>query len=160
MSRAAVNDLIGQFQHTLAIFYEEVNRFTDQQWISGISFFQVPVKQAMHLLDCLEFYFAWKSHDGYPWGSRFGGGWWELKDEQLPDKDTLLMHSREIEAQIMAELSSLEDEELLKPLKQTYGWAKTRLGHYIYALRHTVHHHGQLAALASYHGHEGGSWDL
>jgi hypothetical protein len=38
--------------------------------------------------------------------------------------------------------------------------SKTRLGHYIYALRHAVHHHGQLAALASYHGHDGGSWDL
>jgi len=30
----------------------------------------------------------------------------------------------------------------------------------IFALRHTVHHHGQLAALASYNGYEGGSWDL
>ena len=96
----------------------------------------------------------------YPWGSCFGGGWWELRDEQLPDKETVLKHAREIEAQIMAEISSLKDDDLLMPMEQEFGRANTRLGYFIYVLRHTVHHHGQLAAWASYHGHDGGSWNL
>ena len=102
MAKTAVHDLIGQFQHTLAIFYEEVDRFTDQQWVTGLSFFQVPVKQALHLLDCLEFYFAGKKLDGYPWGSRFGGGWWELEGAQLPNKERVFAYAREIETQIIA----------------------------------------------------------
>ena len=68
-----------------------------------------------------------------------------------------MIHGCQIETQIMDELSSLEDEDLLM---QVYDWAKTRLGNDLYALWHTVHHHGQLAALASYYGHDGGSWDL
>jgi len=50
--------------------------------------------------------------------------------------------------------------DLLMSLKQEFRWVNTRLGHYIYALRHTARHKGQLAALASYNSHEGGSWDL
>jgi len=160
MSKVAVNDLVGQFQHTLAIFCEEVERFTDEQWVTGVAFFQIPAKQAIHLLECLEFYFAGVPSKGYPWGIRFGGGWWDLKEEQLPDKDAILAFAREVEFQLMDELVSLNDDDLLTPLNQEYEWADTRLGHYIYALRHTVHHHGQIAALAAYHGHEGGSWDL
>ena len=160
MSKTAVNDLISQFQHTFAIFYHEVERFTDQQWITGVAFFQVPVKQAYHLLECLEFYFAGQPLEGYPWGVRFGGGWWELKDEQLPDKEAVLDYAREVEKQVMTTLSTLEDGDLLKPLPQDQDWASSLVGHYAYALRHTAHHQGQLAALASYHGHEGGSWDL
>ena len=38
------------------------------------------------------------------------------------------------------------------------GSAATLLGHYVYALRHTMHHHGELATLATYHGLPGGSW--
>ena len=71
-----------------------------------------------------------------------------------------MIHARQIETQIMDELSSLEDEDLLMHLEQVYDWAKTRLGNDLYALQHAVHHHGQLAALASYYGHDGGSWDL
>jgi len=29
----------------------------------------------------------------------------------------------------------------------------------VYVLRHTMHHHGQLAALSVHHGNEGGSWE-
>lgn len=160
MSKIAVNDLMGQFQHALGILNEEVGRFTDEQWVTGFEFFQVPARQAIHLLECLEFYFANKPLEGYPWGARFGGGWWELNEEQLPNKESILAYASEVETQVMAALSSLEDDDLFKTLNQPFDWADTLIGHYTYALRHTAHHQGQLAALASYHGHQGGSWDL
>ena len=160
MSISAVDDLIGQFKHAFGVFYEEVARFSDDQWVTGFEFFQVPVKQGMHLLECLEFYFADKSLEGYRWGSRFGGGWWELKDEQLPDKDSVLVYAKELEEKVMSALSNLDDDDLLKPINPAREWGTTLSGHYNYALRHTAHHQGQLAALASFHGYEGGSWDL
>lgn len=160
MARLAVNDLIEQFQHAISIFYEETQRFNPEQWISGFEFFQVPARQAIHLLECLEFYFLDRTAEGYQWGSRFGGGWWELEGEQLPDQETILTFAREIEKLIMDTLGTLEDEDLLKPLTSPKDWANTLVGHYTYALRHTAHHQGQLAALASYHGYAGGSWEL
>jgi uncharacterized damage-inducible protein DinB len=160
MSKAVVNDLIGQFEHALIIFKEEIERFKDDQWVTGFEFFQVPARQAIHLLECLEFYFAEKPLDGYPWGKRFGGGWWELTEEQLPSKEAILTYAKDVESRVMAVLSSLTDDDLFGPLDQPQDWGKTLLGHYIYALRHTTHHQGQLAALASYHGYQGGRWDL
>ncbi len=160
MSREAVADLKGQFRHALFIFREETRRFSAAEWIAGFEFFQVPARQAIHLLECLEFYFLERSGEDYPWGARFGGGWWELDEGQLPGQEEILAYADEIEAQISEKLAGLEEGALLQPPGTPREWADTLLGHYLYALRHTAHHQGQLAALASYFGHAGGSWDL
>lgn len=159
MSKILINDLIEQYRHMFRIIYEEIERFTDGDWMEGVSFFQVPVKQAMHLLDCLDFYFGRSDHKEYMWGYRFGGGWWELADDQLPDASNVLAYARELEAVVFKELSSLSDDDLSDPSPIHFEWAGNRLGLYVYALKHTLHHHGQLAALSVYHGHDGGSWE-
>jgi len=158
MGKQAVDDLIDQYQRAFRMLYSEIERFDDEQWRAGISSFQVPVKQAMHIVDCLDYYFSGKTGDQYTWGHRFGGGWWELKDDQLPDKAALLAYAREIEERAIGELTCLDDEDLSNPF-EIDGSGKTMLGHYVYALRHTMHHHGQLTVLAVHHGNEGGSWE-
>jgi len=59
----------------------------------------------------------------------------------------------------MIELTSLNDEDLSMPIKVNDGSGATQLGYYIYALRHTMHHQGELAVLSIYNGNEGGSWE-
>ncbi len=139
------------------MLYSEVERFDDKQWVTGISVFQVPVKQAMHIVDCLDYYSSGKTGDQYKWGHKFGGRWWELSGDQLPTKAALLAYTQEIEERIISELTSLNDEDLSSPFEIDQS-GKTLLGHYVYALRHTVHHHGQLTVLLVHHGNEGGSW--
>ncbi len=90
---------------------------------------------------------------------RFGGGWWELADDRPPGQAQVLAYAGELEARIEQEMSGLEDAALAEPFVQEEGPKQTRLGHYVYALRHMVHHHGQLAALGVFHGLEGGAWD-
>lgn len=158
MGKEAADDLLDQYRRAFRMLYSEVDRFDDQQWVTGISFFQLPVKQAMHIVDCLDYYFSGVIPDEYKWGHRFGAGWWELSDDQLPGKGALLGYAREIEARIVDELTSLDDRDLSAPAEIDDGTGKTRLGRYVYALRHTMHHHGELAALSVYHGNEGGSW--
>ena len=157
MGKDAISDLVNQYQRAFRMFYEEMGRFDATQWVTGISFFHVPVKQAMHTMDCLDYYFCDKPPDAYTWGHRFGGGWWELADDQLPSVAELVAYTKELEQRVDAEFSSLTDEDLSKPFDRDVS-AKTQLGHYIYALRHTMHHHGSLATLAVHHGLEGGSW--
>ena len=157
MIRDAVNDLIDQYKRAFKMFYEELAHFDDDQWIKGVDSFQVPVKMAMHITDTLDYYFSGKSPSEYTWGHRFGGGWWEMKAEQLPDKATIVEYAQEIEERVVAELSALEDTDLSKPFGVD-GSAATWLGHYVYAIRHTMHHQGELSTLSVYHGNEGGAW--
>jgi hypothetical protein len=158
MGNMAVNDLADQYQRSFRMLYEEIARFDARQWVKGLDSFQVPVKVAMHIVDCLDYYFCSKPGEQYTWGHRFGGGWWELKDSQMPDQATVLAYVHEIETRVLAELATRQDEDLARPFPLGDGSGATWLGHYVYALRHTMHHHGELATLAVYHGKEGGSW--
>ena len=154
-----IEDLIDQFKHTFRILYEEIDRFQEEEWLKGISFFQVPVEQTMHLFDCLDYYFQGHEEKVYQWGHRFGGGWWELGDGQLPNKVEVLDYARELEGVVMNQLSAMDDQALSMPSPIQFQWARTRIGLYVYALKHTLHHHGEIAALSVFHGHEGGSWE-
>ena len=151
MPNAAVHDLIVQYQHTFRILYEEIGRFTETDWTIGISPFQTPVSQVMHLLECLDYYSWADIHTPYPWGHRFTGG--------RPDQAAALAYARELETRIIGQLTPLNDADLLMSRQTADDWRQTVLGHHVYALKHTLHHHGQLAALSVYHGHEGGSWE-
>ena len=158
MEQTAIQDVIDQYRHTFRILYEEIARFDPQQWMTGISLVQTPVRQAMHTIDCLDFYFTPPSGECYVWGHRFGGKWWDLPDSALPDQETVLAYAREIEQRTLGILGALQDQDCSTMYLHRTG-QHTRIGYYIYALKHTLHHHGQLAALAVYHTGDGGSWD-
>jgi hypothetical protein len=161
MSKAMVNDLIDQYQRSFKMLIEEISRFDDRQWLTGLAdpdHFQVPVVLAMHIYDCLDFYFRGKSGDEYRWGHRFGGGYWELPLEKLPSTALVLVYAQELETRINAELSALEDADLGQSALVPDEPNLTRLGHYIYALRHTIHHEGELASLNVFNGNQGGVW--
>jgi hypothetical protein len=61
MGKAAVNDLIDQYQKAFKMLVAEMERFNDRQWVIGLDNFQVPVKVAMHILDCLDYFFSGKT---------------------------------------------------------------------------------------------------
>jgi hypothetical protein len=70
----------------------------------------------------------------------------------------LLVYLDEITARIEERFKALEDTQLDAPF-ELYDWSgKTLLGHYVYALRHTMHHQGALTVLSKHHGHESESW--
>jgi uncharacterized damage-inducible protein DinB len=159
VAKEVVSDLINQYRRTFGMLYAKIERFNDEQWVKGISFFQIPVRQAMHIVDTLDYYSCGRSSDQYDWGNRFDGGWWDLKPEQLPTRVAVIEYAKEIEARILTQLAVLDDADLAAPFAINDGSGKTVLGHHIYALRHTMHHHGQLAALAVYHTEDGGAWE-
>ena len=158
MASVAVGDLIDQYERSFKMLYEEIERFDDEQWLVGISSFQMPAKVAMHVIDCLDYYFAGEAQRDYRWGHRFGGGWWQLSDDELPDRELVLNYAQEIEGRVMRELKGLADEDLVRPFGTEDRYGATMLARLVYALRHTMHHHGELATLSIYHGNEGGSW--
>ena len=161
MAKAMVNDLIDQYQRSFKMLTEEINRFDDRQWLNGLAdpdHFQTPVVLAMHIYDCLDFYFRVNPGDEYRWGHRFGGGYWELPLDKLPSKDLILIYAQELEERIIPMLSALDDADLAQSALVPEEPNLTRLGSYIYALRHTIHHEGELASLNVFNGNQGGVW--
>jgi uncharacterized damage-inducible protein DinB len=114
---------------------------------------------AYHLVEALDAYF-WRQEDGqeFTYGRRFGGTWWEIEDAHLPGQEALLGYLDEIEERIEETSASMDDADLSSPFDLHEWSGKTLIGHYAYALRHTMHHQGALSALATHHGHEGQNW--
>ncbi len=159
MGKVLTRDLLNQYERAIAMVRFTIEEFDDEQWLSGISWFQTPARLGYHVIEALDFYFSGK-RDGteFQYGHRFGGPWWELKDEELPGQDAVLEYLSEMETKIAETFESLADEDLLAPFT-LYDWSgKTVMGHHVYALRHTMHHQGALTVLATHHGHENKNW--
>ncbi len=158
MSTVLIEDLLDQYRRAILMLRTTIGKFDEEQWTSGISWFQSPAKVAYHVIECLDAYFCEDPDVEYTWGYRFGAPFWKLPDNEQPSQEALLEYLLELEKRIVRELSSLTDKNLAAPHNAEKRHAETRLGHYIYALRHTMHHHGALTLLSVYHGNEGGSW--
>jgi len=158
LSTVLTEDLLDQYQRAIAMLRATIRKFDRPQWTKCLSAFQAPAKVAYHTIECLDAYFREDPNAEYRWGHRFGAPFWKLPDEEQPSQEALIDYLDELEARIECELSSLTDDQLTAPHDEERRHAETRLGHYIYALRHTMHHHGALTLLSIHFGNQGGSW--
>jgi hypothetical protein len=158
MSHLLCDSLLDNYRKAIALVVEVTRQFDQEEWRKGINFFQVPSKIAFHIVDTLDFYFRENPDDGYKWGHRFGGAWWQLSDDVQPSQEAVLEYLTVIEERIVQHFSLLDDASLVTPYDTKRQHGETRLGHYVYALRHTMHHHGAFSLLALYYGHEEGTW--
>jgi hypothetical protein len=142
----------------MATLRATIAKFDPQHWTRGISSFQIPAKVAYHTIECLDAYFREDPDAEFQFGHRFGAPFWELADEEQPSQEALIEYLDELKTRIERELGALSDDQLAAPHDAEKRHAETRLGHYVYALRHTMHHHGALTLLSIYHGNQGGSW--
>jgi len=159
MSQVLCMSLANNFQEAAKLVAETTGHFKPEHWTKGIDSFQVPWKIVYHIIDCLDYYFRELPDEPYQWGHRFHGGWWELSADRLPSQDALLGYLGEIEQRISQHFSVLGDEDLATPYDTEKEQGETRLGHYVYALRHTMHHHGALSLLSLTYGNQQGTWE-
>jgi uncharacterized damage-inducible protein DinB len=157
--KALCMSLADNFQESVKLVAETIRQFKPEQWTKGIDTFQVPWKIAYHIVECLDYYFREKPTEPFQWGHRFQGGWWELSDKSVPSQDALLEYLEEIEHRIYQYFLSQDDSQLATPFDKEKEHGETRLGHYAYALRHTMHHHGALSLLSLTYGNPQGTWE-
>ena len=70
-------------------------------------------------------------------------------DDQLPAPQDLVQYLVEIEERVQRTfLKKLRDADLKEPFDKEKEHGETRLGHFVYALRRTMHHHGALSLLS------------
>jgi hypothetical protein len=154
MSRALCDSLLDNWQKALGLVAATVGQFGPDQWLQGLGSFQVPAKIAYHIAHTLDYYFREEPDGDYVWGHRFAGGWWALSDEEQPAPEAVLTYLRELEGRIERHFGELSDGDLSQPFDRAREHGETRLGHYVYALRHTMHHHGALSLLSLQAGNE------
>jgi len=159
MSQVLSTSLANNFQEATKLVTETIHQFKPEQWTKGIDAFQVPWRIAYHIIECLDYYFREQPTEPFEWGHRFQGGWWELSADRLPSPDDLLRYLEEIEHRISRHFSALDDSQLTSPYDKEKEHGQTRLEHYVYALRHTMHHHGALSLLSLSYGNPQGTWE-
>lgn len=150
--------ILRNYQSALLLVRDAITGFDDSQWRRGELPLQVPWRLAYHVVECLDYYFRKGAGSDFQWGYRFGGGWWSLETERIPTQSDVLAYLGEVEERLLAHLSSLTDDRLVEPFEPGKEHGLTRLGHYLYGLRHTMHHHGEMSLLSLQFGNPEGAW--
>ncbi|MDH3943170.1 MAG: DinB family protein [Anaerolineae bacterium] len=160
MSTTLTDDLHDQFSKALAMLRFTIEQFSPEEYLAGMESFDAPARIAWHTVESLDFYFSGKRNSKeFSFGHRFDDTpSWKLVNEDMPDKPAMLQYLNEMEAVIDAAFAELSDEKLSAPF-ELYDWSgKTLLGHYVYAIRHTMEHQGALTVIATHFGHTDESW--
>ncbi len=158
MGVTMTEDLLDQIKKAIAMLRFTIEEFGEDEWTSGISWFYTPARLALHTALALEGYFFDRADGQFAPAIELEARWWELSDDQLPKQAALLEYLADIERRIEQEFTALADDDLSALFDLVDYSGKVLLGHYAYALRHTMHHQGALTVLATHHGHEGECW--
>ena len=158
MTRTTTDALLQSWKRTTGLLADTIRGFTSETWTKGFSGFQMPAKVAYHTIECIDFYFKPKG-SAFTWGSRFGKPYWELADDEQPSQEDLLTWLSELEVRVEQHLADVADDTLGEEYDPTLEAENNAVEWYIYALRHTVHHHGSLVALADILGTPSGDWN-
>ena len=155
MSTALCNSLLANLRSSISLVAETIGQFSEPAWTKpGVDSFQIPVTIAMHTVECLDYYF--RSDTASPWD---WGGWWQHPDDIKPSPMELLAYLQDVTGRVEAHMTSITDDDLAEPYDAGHEHGHTRIEHYIYALRHTMHHHGALSLLALQAGYPEGHWE-
>jgi uncharacterized damage-inducible protein DinB len=158
MAQIVVRQIRNNFMNTIGLIRDTISNFYDATWRTEYTWFQVPVRVARHTIECLDFYFKEKSMS-FSWDTRFGRPYWETPNEEQPSQAELIVYLDDMTARIEVCFANLQDEELGEIYDDTAEEPMTKIAHYLYALRHTVHHNGSLVALADIQQVPSGDWD-
>jgi len=153
-----VEDLLVQIKRAIGMLRFTIEEFEEDEWLSGISWFYTPARVAMHTALAMEGYFFNQAGGKYSPSIELADAWWKLSDGQLPKQAELLEYLADVERRIDALFVTRTDADLCQPFGLVDYSGQTLLGHYAYALRHTMHHQGALTVLSTHHGHEGECW--
>ena len=158
MTQIVVRQIRNNFINAIGLMRDTINNFDNENWRKEYTWFQVPVRVARHTIECIDFYFR-ELGAPFSWNTRFGRPYWETPNAEQPSQADLVAYLDDLEARIEGIFAAMQDEELGDIYDPDAEKPMTKAAHYLYALRHTVHHNGSLAALADIIGVPSGDWD-
>jgi len=160
-----IEHLVNQFESSWKILRQSVENAPDEKWAIGMKPINKPWAEAKgqniwffservyHIIQTVEFY-SYDKPDFMKWGSRIGGIEWRKESPEATaariKKDDMLEYLEETKDKLEKKLKSFSDDDLF----ETDGfseWQSSRLAKFLYTLRHSIWHIGELSlALRSY----------
>ena len=155
-SKMVVDSIVEQYKCTFTLLRRSIECFNAEQWIAGISQFEIPCHVAYHTLQCLVYYFRAEPEKQYrEIPPKYGKDWWQLSPDEYPSQRDILAFLDEVSQQVLGYLSGLNDANL----GEQFGGDRTVMLNIMYASRHTMHHQGGLNVLSVHHGIDVNLWD-
>lgn len=136
--------LANQFDRAWEMLRAVFRRIPDDRWRADADRRLTPARWALHIVETVDSYMG-TSMDDFPWGQRFCD-WEGGATDELPTREKLLDYLEEVAAKLDEQLRGLTDEEAAA--ESPFVWTGSALlGHWLYVLRHTMHHTGELNML-------------
>jgi len=149
------DSVTAQFARCWEMLRDVVRKTPDERWCADASPQLTPARWALHAVQAVDAYQC-PSLDEVDWTPRFCEGL-EGPVDKLPSRDQLLEYLDDVAARLEARLRGMSDAEMLSP--PPFHWTgATYLEHWLYGLRHTHSHLGELNMLLRVAGDETGIW--
>ncbi|OPZ84991.1 MAG: DinB superfamily protein [bacterium ADurb.Bin429] len=146
MNNHIVTTLRNQFARVWAMWRSEIGNIPEAEWRSGDLDYLTPVRHACHAFETADFYTGIIPADQFPWGRHYAGNWEGSPVAELPDHAGILSLLEKIAELVDTRLTALSDDDL-NASDPVFPWTGgTRLDTFLYLLRHTQHHLGELHA--------------
>ncbi|MFW9806833.1 MAG: hypothetical protein ACFFFK_08900 [Candidatus Thorarchaeota archaeon] len=164
--------LVEQFKSSWEITLETIDRVPDEKWTDGIERIDKPwsetegmnvwyfCERVYHIIQTVEFYAA-DSPESMKWGGRIGGIDWKSESPEETakriTKDMMHEYLEETKRNLENKLRSFSDDEYF----ETDGfsrWQTSRLSKFIYVLRHSMWHLGELSRALREYACEHANW--
>jgi hypothetical protein len=157
-TEALVSSVKDQWARTWAMWEEMIRSISDEEWTKGDIDYLIPARHLIHVAVGDDVFSSDTPFDEYDHLQWFGVGEWGTSPAELPSKEVALEKLADIRATVEARLAKLDDAALLEP-EQAHPWiGQTRVGKWLYNLRHVQHHLGEVNAELIRQGIKGVGW--
>ncbi len=148
--------LVRQYGSCFSTLRETIEGCPDAEWRSSDNPRFIPSRLALHILETVDYYNgATREFTESPFGDSE-----TLAPDALPSRENIFGYFEEVRGKLIKKVCSLGDEDLLAPetvfSDREEGY--TLLDLYLYTLRHTQHHAGQLVEEMRRRGISGPRW--
>jgi hypothetical protein len=153
-----VEHLIEQYERSWKMLRQAIENVPDEKWTSSIEIIETPWSETKgmnvwyfsnivyHAIQTVEFY-TYDDPDDMKWGGRIGGIDWKTESPHVTasrvTKEDMLKYLEETKTNLIDKLGSFGEDDLF----ETDGfkeWQTSRLAKFIYTLRHSMWHIGEL----------------
>jgi uncharacterized damage-inducible protein DinB len=144
-----------QFGRCWEMLRDVIRKTPEERWRDDEDRRCTPARWALHAVQAVDAYQC-ASLDDVDWTPRFGDSD-ESPAAELPTREELLEYLDDVATRLEARLRGTADAEMLSP--PPFHWTgATYLEHWLYGLRHTHSHLGELNMLLRLAGDETGVW--
>ncbi|MFX0212323.1 MAG: DinB family protein [Candidatus Hodarchaeota archaeon] len=147
-----------QFNRMWKLLSEVIVKTPNDIWGKDLRSLHASSRLAFHTVETVDFYIG-ETETNFPWGKKFGEPLWEtFTESKLPTKAQVKEYADEMKKKVETIFAKCNDIKFLEPQK-IFSWTgETLLDRFVYILKHSYYHLGQINQLIKESGNEPTDW--